>query len=214
MNHHLLEVAWSLMFTMNVPRFLWSERLLISWTGCHKKCLGWWLHLKWSMAKMSLLFQQRCLGIRALLETTCLKWENWIHVLWSASLLDTHLDKKIFKCWSPSERRAFMSMDMTFWALLWGKPDLSSLFDFNSPSTIDASREGESEPLRRKEDEPSKVVIGSIPWRVSEERWRKPNEGHNLKAYTTKQPTSEGRWRKSNEKENLRVYTRRQSQHQ
>jgi hypothetical protein len=48
---------------------------------------------------------------------------------------------------------------------------------------------------------------------MSEERWRKPNEEHNLKLYTRRQPTSEDRWRKPNEEENLRVYTRRQSQH-
>jgi transposase InsO family protein len=27
-NHHILEVARSLMFTMNVPKFLWSEAVL------------------------------------------------------------------------------------------------------------------------------------------------------------------------------------------
>jgi hypothetical protein len=69
--------------------------------------------------------------------------------------------------------------------------------------------------LRTKEDEPSRVVVGSIPCPVSEERWRKPNEEYNMKVYTRRQPTSEDRWRKPNGEENLRVYTRkrRQSQH-
>jgi hypothetical protein len=85
---------------------------------------------------------------------------------------------------------------------------------FDSPKTSDASREGESEPLRTKEDEPLRVVVGSIPCPMSEERRRKPNEEHNLKVYTTRQPTSECRWRKPNKEENLRMHTRRQSQHQ
>jgi hypothetical protein len=108
-------------------------------------------------------------------------------------------------------------MDMTFRESepFYGeKTDLSSLFDFDSPSTSDASREGESEQLKIKEDEPFRVVAGSIPCPMSEERWRKPNEEQNLKVYTRRQPTTESTWRKPNEEENLRVYTRRQSQHQ
>jgi hypothetical protein len=94
------------------------------------------------------------------------------------------------------------------------KTDRSSLFDFHSPSISDASREGESEQLKIKKDEPSRVVASSIPCPMSEERWRKTNEEQNLKVYTRRQPTTEGTWRKPNEEENLRVYTRRQSQHQ
>jgi hypothetical protein len=63
-------------------------------------------------------------------------------------------------------------MDMTFRESepFYGeKTDLSSLLDFDSPSTSDASREGESEQLRIKEDEPLRVVAGSIPCPMSEE---------------------------------------------
>jgi hypothetical protein len=87
--------------------------------------------------------------------------------------LDTHLDKKATSVVSPSERRTFVSMDMTFRESepFYGeKTDLSSLFDFNSPRTSDASREAESEPLRTKEDEPSRIVVGPIPRPMSEER--------------------------------------------
>lgn len=74
----------------------------------------------------------------------------------------------------------------------------------------DASREGEGEPLRTKEGEPSRVVLGSIPCPMSEERWRKPNE----EVYTRRQPMCEERWRKPNKDGNLRVYTRRGAQHE
>jgi hypothetical protein len=70
-------------------------------------------------------------------------------------------------------------MDMTFQESepFYGKKThLSSLFDFDSPSKRDASREGERELLRTKEDEPPRVVVASIPCHMSEERWRKPNE--------------------------------------
>uniref|UniRef100_A0ACD6APZ5 Uncharacterized protein n=2 Tax=Avena sativa TaxID=4498 RepID=A0ACD6APZ5_AVESA len=108
-------------------------------------------------------------------------------------------------------------MDMTFRESepFYGeKTDLSSLFDFDSPSTIDASREGEIELVRTKEDEQSTVVVGSIPSPVSEERWTKPNEEENLSVHTRRQATSEERWRKPNEEENLKVYTRRKPQHE
>jgi hypothetical protein len=93
------------------------------------------------------------------------------------------------------------------------KTDLSSLFDFDSPSTSNASREGESEPFRAREDEPSRFVVGSIPCPMREERWIKPNEEQNLRVYT-RQPMDKERWRKPNEEENLRVYTRRQPHQQ
>jgi hypothetical protein len=115
-----------------------------------------------------------------------------------------------YKCWSPSERRTFVSMDMTFreYEPFYGdKTDLNSLFDFNSPSRSDANQEGESEPLMTKENEPSRVVVGSVPYPTSEERWRKLNEEQNLKAYTRGQPTTEGRWRKLNEEKNLKEAT-------
>jgi hypothetical protein len=94
------------------------------------------------------------------------------------------------------------------------KTDLSSLFDFDSPSTSNASQEGESEPLRTREDEPSRFVVDSIPCPMSEERWIKPNEEQNLRVYTRRQPMDKERWRKPNEEENLRVYTRRQPHQQ
>jgi hypothetical protein len=120
-----------------------------------------------------------------------------------------------YKCSIPSER-TFVSMDLTFREsepFYGDKTDLTSLFDFSSPSRSDANREGGSEPPRTKENEPSRVVVGSVPCPTSEERLRKPNEEQNLKAYTRRQPTTEGRWRKPNKEEKMRVYTRRQSQH-
>jgi hypothetical protein len=108
-------------------------------------------------------------------------------------------------------------MDMTFRESepFYGeKTDLSLLFDFDSHSTSDASREGESELLRTKEDEPPRAMVGSILCPLREERWRKPNEEENLKVYTRRQPVSQERWRKPNEEENLKVYTRRQFQHE
>ena len=94
--------------------------------------------------------------------------------------------QKGYKCWSPSERRTFVSMDMTFRESepFYGeKTDLSSLFDFDSPSTSEASREGESEASRTNVNEPLRFVADSVPCPMSEKRWRKPNEEENLKVF-------------------------------
>jgi transposase InsO family protein len=70
-NRNLLEVARSLMYTMNVPKFLWSEAVM---TATHlinrmpSKVLGMKSPYEMLFGKMSLLFPQRFLGALALLE--------------------------------------------------------------------------------------------------------------------------------------------------
>ena len=62
-----------------------------------------------------------------------------------------------YKCWSPTEHRIFVSMDMIFREpepLCGENTYLSSLFDFDSPSMSEASRDGKSEVLSTKENEP------------------------------------------------------------
>jgi hypothetical protein len=182
---------------MNVPKFLWSEAVMTATYLINRmpsRVLGMKTPYEMIYGKNEFIVPPKVFGC------TCFVRDHRP----SMGKLDPRAVKCIFigypsgqkgyKCWSPSERRTFVSMDMTFRESepFYGeKTDLSSLFDFDSPSTSDASREGESEQLRIKKDEPSRVVTGSIPYPMSEERWRKPNE-----------------------EENLRVYTRRQSQHQ
>jgi hypothetical protein len=63
-------------------------------------------------------------------------------------------------------------MDVTFreFELFYGeKTDVSSLFDFDSPSRSEASREGESEMLSTNRNEPLRVMVDSIPCPISEE---------------------------------------------
>jgi hypothetical protein len=66
-------------------------------------------------------------------------------------------------------------------------------FDFDSPRMSEASREGESEVLSTKVNEPLRVVVDSIPCSVSEERWRKPNEEEDFKVYTRRRPMDDER---------------------
>jgi len=69
-NRHLLEVARSLMYTMNVPKFFWSEAVM---TATHlinripSRVLGMKTPCEMIFRKMSLLFHRRCLDAHALL---------------------------------------------------------------------------------------------------------------------------------------------------
>nr|XP_051211169.1 uncharacterized protein LOC127328621 [Lolium perenne] len=97
-NRHILEVARSLMFTMNVPKFLWSE---------------------------------------AVMTATYLINEN--------AFKDSR--QKGYKCWSPTDRRTFVSMDVTFREsepFYDGESDLSGLFQ--GLDHLGDAQEGEQQP--------------------------------------------------------------------
>jgi hypothetical protein len=116
-NRHLLEVARSLMFTMSVPKFLWGEAVKTA-------------------AYLINRMPSRVLGYKTPIE--CLNGTNdfvvppkvfgcacFVHdYRGSVGKLDPRAIKCIFvgysptqkgyRCWSPAERRFFVSMDVTF----------------------------------------------------------------------------------------------------
>ena len=116
-NRHLLEVARSLMFKMNVPKFLWGEAVKTA-------------------AYLINRMPSRILGYKTPVE--CLSGSNYfivppkifgctcfVHDYRNAvSKLDPRAVKCIFvgysptqkgyRCWSPTERKFFVSMDVTF----------------------------------------------------------------------------------------------------
>ena len=116
-NRHLLEVTRSLMHTMNVPKFLWSEAAL---TAIHlinhmlSRVLGTKSPCEMLFGKNEFLDPPKVFGC------TCFVRDHRPGV----EKLDSQAIKCIFvgyssgqkghKCWSPSECRMFASMDVTF----------------------------------------------------------------------------------------------------
>jgi hypothetical protein len=106
-----------------------------------------------------------------------------------------------YKCWSPSERPTFVSIDVTFWESnpFYGeKTDLSAIFEgLDQPLNI-AGQEGESasgssasnnsSPHVKQQPPQHPMIVGSIPLVVPElphaRSWPKPNEEQDLRVYS------------------------------
>ena len=117
-NRHILEVARSLMYTMNVPKFLWSEAVMTA-TFLINHMPRRILNMK-SPCEL-LLGENKFVVPPKVFGCTCFVRDHRP----SVTKLDPRAVKCIFigypagqrgyKCWSPSERRTFVSLDVTFW---------------------------------------------------------------------------------------------------
>nr|CAD41085.2 OSJNBb0011N17.2 [Oryza sativa Japonica Group] len=196
-NRHLLEIARSLMYTMNVPKFLWSEAVMTAAYLINRtpsRILGMKTPYEMIFGKNEFVVPPRVFGC------TCFVRDHRP----SIGKLDPRAVKCIFigysssqkgyKCWSPSERRTFVSMDVTFRESVpfYGeKTDISSLFvdlDDLTRGDHDQQKEGEILGLKENEQSKGKIVVGEIPCAigdpVQEQEWRKPHEEENLQVYT------------------------------
>jgi hypothetical protein len=173
--HHILEIAWSLKFTMNVPKFLWSETVLTTVYLINRTpswLLGWKTPYEMLRGVNEFVVPPKVFGC------TCFVRDHMPFV----GKLDPRAVKCIFvgysssqkgyKCWSPTERHLFVSMDVTFRESepFYGeKIDLTFLFpDLDSPTMADVTWEGESGDLRNGShgQQPSKMeamIGGWVP---------------------------------------------------
>jgi hypothetical protein len=183
-NHHILEVARALMFTMNVPKFLWSEAVLTATYLINRTPL----RVTGMKSPCELILKDNTFVVPPkLFGCTCFVRDHRS----SVSKLDPRALKCIFlgyssgqrgyKCWSPSERRTFVSMDVTFRESepFYGeKTDLSILFeDLDHFPAHGTGQEGESELMQGEtisEPQPQPIV-GLIPGRQDGD-----GEGQNL----------------------------------
>jgi len=176
-NRHLLEVTRSLMYTMNVPKFLWSEAVM---TATHlinrmpSRVLGMKTPCEVLFGENVFIVPPKVFGC------TCFVRDHRP----SVGKLDPQAVKCIFvgyscgqkgyKCWSPSERRMFVSMDVTFRESVpfYGEQsDLSDLFaTLDSPSMDEVTCEGESEDVKNDSVEKQSKIEGVISISEPQER--------------------------------------------
>jgi len=82
-NRHLLEVARSLMFQMNVPKFLWSEAVMTAAYLINRmpsRILGMKSPAELLFGKGEFMAPQRCLDVYALCRIFGLRLANYIHM--------------------------------------------------------------------------------------------------------------------------------------
>jgi len=200
-NRHLLEIARSLMFTMNVPKFLWSEAVLTA-TYLINRTPSRVLEMK-TPYEMIFGRNEFVLPLKVF-GCTCFVRDH----IPSVGKLDPRAVKCIFvgysssqkgyKCWSPSERRLFVSMDVTFRESepFYGeKTDLSTLFfDLDSPSMDGDCREGENETSVTKDggDQPRRmeITIGTIPRSMDGPNFTSIGESSNVQSGHVQQQSS------------------------
>ena len=116
-NRHILEVARSLMFTMNVPKFLWSDAVLTATYLINRtpsRILGMKSPCELMFGETKFVVPPKLFG------STCFVRDHRP----SVGKLDPRAVKCVFlgyyssqqgyKCWCPSEKRRFVSMDVTF----------------------------------------------------------------------------------------------------
>lgn len=176
-NRHLLEVARSLMYTMNVPKFLWSEAVM---TATHlinrmpSRILGMKTPCELLYGKNEFIVPPKVFGC------TCFVRDHRP----SVGKLDPRAVKCIFvgyscgqkgyRCWNPSERRMFVSLDVTFREAIpfYGeRSDLSDLFaTLDTPSGDGVTSEGENENEQDDVDKGQTKHEGVISSPVPQER--------------------------------------------
>jgi len=116
-NRHLLEVARSMMISMNVPKYLWGQAVLTAAFLINRmpsRVLDWRSPLEMLKGKNGDILPLRIFGC------VCFVQDNRPNV----RKLDSRAVKCVFVgysatqkgyvCWSPVERRLFVSMDVTF----------------------------------------------------------------------------------------------------
>jgi hypothetical protein len=159
------------MYTMNVPKFLWSEAIMTAIYLINRtpsRVLGMKTPYEMLFGKNNFVVPPKVFGC------TCFVRDHRPSVgkldprAIKCIFVGYSLGQKVYKCWSPSEHRMFVSMDVTFRESIpfYGeRTDLSDLFATLDSNGMDkAGDEGGNENIGTKDNEQSKgVIIGSIP---------------------------------------------------
>jgi transposase InsO family protein len=133
-NRHILEVARSLMFTMNVPKFLWSEAVMTATYLINRmpsKILGMQSPCQLLLNKIDFIVPPKLFGCTCFVRDHRPSMGKLDHRAIKCIFIGYSSGQKGYKCWSPTERRTFVSMDVTFREsepFYGNKSDLSGLF--------------------------------------------------------------------------------------
>jgi hypothetical protein len=177
-NRHLLEVARSLMFQINVPKYLWSEAVMTATYLINRmpsRILGMKSPAELLLGTSDFKVPPRVFGCvffvkdhRPMVGKLDPKAIKCIFVGYAST-------QKGYKCWDPIGRRLFVSMDVTFREeepYYTKKNDLDPFLEEFSSLAESESREGESEDgdvqHNGKKVTCEEVLVGTIPCPMNE----------------------------------------------
>jgi len=168
-NRHLLEVARSMMFQMNVPKYLWSEAVLTAAYLINRmpsRILGMKSPIELLLGRQEFKVPPKVFGC------VCFVRDHRP----SVGKLDPQAVKCVFvgysstqkgyKCWDPVGKKLFVSMDVFFreFEPYYTKPwDLDPFLEEFSSVTESDSREGENGRVQDEGAAQREVVVGAIP---------------------------------------------------
>lgn len=116
-NRHLLEVARSLMFMMNVPKFLWGEAVKTAAYLINRlpsRVLNYKTPIECLSGTNSFIVPPKVFGCTCFVHD----YRNSVGKLDPRAVKCIFLGysptQKRYRCWSPTERKFFVSMDVTF----------------------------------------------------------------------------------------------------
>jgi hypothetical protein len=180
-----VEIACSLMLTMNVPKLLWSEAVMTAVyliNQAPSTLIGWKTPYEMLRGVNEFIVPPKVFGCTSFVRDhrpsvgkLDLQAIKCIFVGYSSS-------QKGYKCWYPTERHLFVSMDVTFRECepFYGeKTDLSSLFSgLDSPTMVDVSQEGENGDLHNAshEQQPIKIDVVIASWAPQSKRKEVPTD--------------------------------------
>jgi hypothetical protein len=221
-NRHLLEVTQCLMIAMNVPKFLWSEAVMTAAYLINRmpsRMLDSKTHIECLTGTNSYIVPPKVFG--------CVCFVKDYRP--SVGKLDPRALKCIFvgysgkqkgyKCWCPTEKRMFVSMDVVFkeHESFYGEPtDLADVFPelFNGDISDTDFETGGDKVQEDNGGASTDMIVGAIPAGGTHdhgnggmpeiEREQRESDG---------EPYEPLRWTRPNEEHQLQVYTRRHRVH-
>lgn len=214
-NRHLLEVTRCLMMEMNVPKFLWGEAAMTAAYLINRmptRVLGDKTPIECLTGKTTYVVPPKVFGCVCFVRDHRPSMGKLDPRALKCVFVGYSGKQKGYKCWCPSERRMFISMDVTFRenAPFYGEPtDLTDVFPdlFNDDSSDGVLRAGGDERREDNDATSQKMIVGVIPTGDEpdgrDEDTSNTEQDHTQGEQQVYQPEG-SRWRK-----NLQVYSRR-----
>uniref|UniRef100_A0A8R7V940 Integrase catalytic domain-containing protein n=1 Tax=Triticum urartu TaxID=4572 RepID=A0A8R7V940_TRIUA len=219
-NRHLLEITRCIMMAMNVPKFLWSEAVMTAaylMNRMPSRVLGYKTPIECLTGRTTYVVPPKVFGCVCFVKD----------YMPSVGKLDPRVVKCVFvgysgkqkgyKCWCPSEKRMFVSMDVIFREQVpfYGEPDdLTDVFPdlFSSDvSDLDNGTGGEKEGEESNSTPSREMVVGVIPLEDRNDNIDvdliEGEPGRTMQGERQNTSTEVMRWARPNEEQNLWVYT-------